>query len=88
MGQTGRIQGLNLVLDTFIKEDQIIVAADNSVHALGVIAQFILEYSQDLPVFYGLTSVVLAIVLGGGAAGIRRVISNWNKKRIASRRKK
>ena len=50
---------------------------------MGSIAKFILEYSKDLPVFYGLTSVVLAIVLGVGAAGIRRVISNWNKKRIA-----
>ena len=57
--------------------------SDNGVQSLGSIAKFILEYSKDLPVFYGLTSVVLAIVLGVGAAGIRRLISNWNKKRIA-----
>ena len=75
--------GIAIAYDTFIKDDQIIVATDNGVQSLGSIAKFILEYSKDLPVFYGLTSVVLAIVLGVGAAGIRRVISNWNKKRIA-----
>ena len=75
--------GIAIAYDTFIKDDNIIVATDNGVQSLGSIAKFILEYSKDLPVFYGLTSVVLAIVLGVGAAGIRRVISNWNKKRIA-----
>ena len=75
--------GIAIAYDTFIKEDQIIVAADNGVNNLGAIAKFILEYSKDLPVFYGLTSVVLALVLGVGAAVIRRAISNWNKKRIA-----
>ncbi len=75
--------GIAIAYDTFIKDDQIIVATDNGVQSLGSIAKFILEYSKDLPVFYGLTSVVLAIVLGVGAAGIRRLISNWNKKRIA-----
>ena len=75
--------GIAIAYDTFIKEDVIITAANNGVENLGVIAKFILEYSKDLPVFYGLTSVVLAIILGVGAAGIRRVISNWNKRRIA-----
>ncbi len=75
--------GIAIAYDTFIKEDQTIVAADNGVNSLGTIANFILEYSKDLPVFYGLTSVVLALVLGVGAAVIRRAISNWNKKRIA-----
>ena len=75
--------GIAIAYDTIIKEDQIDVATDNGVQSLGAIAKFILEYSKDLPVFYGLTSVVLAIVLGVAAAGIRRVISNWNKRRIA-----
>tara|TARA_B100001250_G_scaffold377229_1_gene366152 strand:- start:27 stop:764 length:738 start_codon:yes stop_codon:yes gene_type:complete len=75
--------GIAIAYDTFIKEEQIIVVAENGVNTLGSIAKFILEYSKDLPVFYALTSVVLAVVLGVGAAGIRRMISNWNKKRIA-----
>jgi hypothetical protein len=40
-----------------------------------------------LPVFYGLTSVLLAIVLGVGAAMIRRVYSNWDDKRLAKLKK-
>jgi len=69
--------GIAIAYDTFIKEDTL------GVQSLGVFAKFILEYSKDLPIFYGLTSVVLAVVLGVGAAGIRRVVSNWNKRRIA-----
>ena len=45
--------------------------------------RFILDYSKDLPVFYGLTSVVLAVVLGIGAAILRNYISKWNKAREA-----
>ena len=74
--------GIAIAYDTFIREDTIIVAVNNGVQNLGVFAKFILEYSKDLPVFYGLTSVVLAIVLGVGAAGVRKLISDWNKKRL------
>ena len=75
--------GVAIAYDTFISEDTVIVAANNGVQSLGIFSKFILEYSKDLPVFYGLTSVVLAIVLGVGAAGIRKLISDWNKKRLA-----
>ena len=75
--------GVAIAYDTFISEDTVIVAANNGVQSLGIFSKFILEYSKDLPVFYGLTSVVLAIVLGVGAAGVRKLISDWNKKRIA-----
>ena len=44
--------------------------------------RFILDYSKDLPTFYGLTSVVLAVILGISAAVIRKFFSNWNKRRI------
>ena len=40
-----------------------------------------------MPIFYGLTSVLLAIVLGVGAAMIRRVYSNWNDARLAKLKK-
>ena len=74
--------GIAIAYDTFISEDTVIVAVNNGVQNLGVFAKFILEYSKDLPVFYGLTSVVLAIVLGVGAAGVRKLISDWNKKSL------
>ena len=75
--------GIAIAYDTFISEDVVVTTANNGIQSLGVISKFILEYSKDLPVFYGLTSVVLAIVLGVGAAGIRKLISDWNKKRLA-----
>ena len=75
--------GIAIAYDTFISEDVVIVTINNGVQSLGVFAKFILEYSKDLPVFYGLTSVVLAIVLGVGAAGVRKLISDWNTKRLA-----
>jgi hypothetical protein len=34
-----------------------------------------------MPIFYGLTSVLLAVVLGVGSAMIRNTYSKWNKKR-------
>ena len=61
----------------------IIEKITNGFNQLGPLDNFILQYSKDLPTFYGLTSVVLAVVLGVGAAGLRKLISNWNTKRIA-----
>ena len=75
--------GIAIAYDTFIKEDVIIETVANGTKNLGNIAQFILDYSKDLPVFYGLTSVVLAVVLGIGTAILRNYISKWNKAREA-----
>ncbi len=75
--------GIAIAYDTFISEDTVVAIKNNGIQNLGIFAKFILEYSKDLPVFYGLTSVVLAIVLGVGAAGIRKIISDWNKRRLA-----
>ena len=75
--------GIAIAYDTFIKEDVIVETVANGTKNLGNIAQFILDYSKDLPVFYGLTSVVLVVVLGTGAAILRNYISKWNKAREA-----
>ena len=73
--------GIAIAHETFLKEEtyEATKIIDTS---LGLFGQFILDYSKDLPTFYGLTSVVLAIVLGVSAAVIRRGFSNWNKRRI------
>ena len=73
--------GIAIAYETFLKEETYVDTKmiDTS---LGTLAQFILDYSKDLPTFYGLTSVVLAVVLGIGAAVVRRIFSNWNKRRI------
>ena len=75
--------GIAIAYDTFIKDDIVVETIVNGNSSLGNIAQFILDYSKDLPVFYGLTSVVLAVVLGIGAAVLRNFISKWNTAREA-----
>jgi len=49
---------------------------------LNFFSLFILEFSEDMPFFYGLFSIMFAITLGVGAALIRRVISNFTKKML------
>ena len=75
--------GIAIAYDTFIKDDIVVETVVDGNSSLGNIAQFILDYSKDLPVFYGLTSVVLAVVLGIGAAVLRNFISKWNTAREA-----
>jgi len=77
------IVGIAIAYDTFIKEDAFVEVVSKEVYNIGSIGGFILDYSKDLPVFYGLTSVVLAVVLGIGAAILRRYISKWNAAREA-----
>ena len=47
---------------------------------LNFFSKFILEFSNDMPFFYGLFSIMFAIFLGVAAAFIRRFISNLRKK--------
>ena len=79
--------GIPIAYDTFIKDENSINASVNTAENLGVLSQFILNFSEDMPIFYGLTSVLLAVVLGVGAAMIIRVYSNWNDSRLAKLKK-
>jgi uncharacterized membrane protein YfcA len=79
--------GIAIAYDTFIKDEKTTIANVNATDNLGPLSEFILNFSRDLPVFYGLTSVLLAVVLGVGAAMIRRVYSNWDDKRLAKLKK-
>ena len=47
---------------------------------LNFFSLFILEFSEDMPFFYGLFSIMFAILLGIGAALIRKFFSNIRKK--------
>ena len=79
--------GIAIAYDTFIKDEKTTSVIVNASDNLGPLSEFILNFSRDLPVFYGLTSVLLAVVLGVGAAMIRRVYSNWDDKRLAKLKK-
>ncbi len=79
--------GIAIAYDTFIKDEKTTSSIVNATDNLGPLSEFILNFSRDLPVFYGLTSVLLAVVLGVGAAMIRRVYSNWDDNRLAKLKK-
>ena len=74
------IVGIAIAYDTFfaaeIQKETFNVAASD----LNFFSKFILEFSKDMPFFYGLFSIMFAILLGIGAAFIRRFISNFRKK--------
>ena len=46
---------------------------------LNFFSRFILDFSNDMPFFYGLFSILFAVFLGVSAAFIRRFISNLRK---------
>ena len=71
-----------IAYDTFFaeqiqKEASKVLSAD-----LNFFSKFIKEFSNDMPFFYGLFSIMFAIFLGAGAALIRRVISNFKKRML------
>ena len=79
--------GIAIAYDTFIKDEKAMNTVLNTSDDLGTLSRFILNFSEDMPIFYGLTSVLLAVILGVGAAMIRRVYSNWNDARLAKLKK-
>ena len=74
------IVGIAIAYDTFFVEqiqNQISTVKSSD---LNFFSKFILEFSKDMPFFYGLFSIMFAVLLGIGAAFIRRFISNFRKK--------
>ena len=76
------VVGIAIAYDTFFaeqiqKEASKVLSAD-----LNFFSKFIKEFSNDMPFFYGLFSIMFAIFLGAGAALIRRVISNFKKRML------
>ena len=74
--------GVAIAYESFIKEEETVVKKAINLENLDKISMFILDYSKDLPTFYGLTSVIIAVVVGVGAAILRNSFSKWNKSRI------
>jgi uncharacterized membrane protein YfcA len=76
------VVGIAIAYDTFFaeqiqKETIKILNTD-----LNFFSKFILEFSKDMPFFYGLFSIMFAIFLGVGAAFIRRFVSDFKKKML------
>jgi hypothetical protein len=74
------IVGIAIAYETFFAEQaekEIIKVLTSD---LNFFSLFILEFSEDMPFFYGLFSIMFAILLGVGAALIRKLFSNIRKK--------
>ena len=74
------IVGIVIAYDTFFAEE--IQKSISSVGStdLNFFSKFIKGFSKDMPFFYGLFSILFAIILGIAAAFIRRSISKFRKK--------
>tara|TARA_B100001057_G_scaffold54426_1_gene48312 strand:- start:2488 stop:3573 length:1086 start_codon:yes stop_codon:yes gene_type:complete len=81
------VVGIAIAYDTFFveeikKETSSLINTD-----LNFFSKFIKEFSKDMPFFYGLFSIMFAVLLGVGAAFIRRFISNFRKKHFSKQAK-
>ena len=74
------IVGIAIAYDTFfaeqIQEETLKVVGQE----FNFFSKFIKDFSKDMPFFYGLFSILFAVVLGIGAAFIRRFLSGLRKK--------
>ena len=72
--------GIAIAYDAFFTEKSIrIISETNGVKALSPFAKFIKEISINVPILYGIFSISLALILGVGAAIIRKVFSSLIK---------
>ena len=76
------IVGIAIAYDTFFAEKIINGTAKEISSDLNFFSEFIIDFSKEMPFFYGLFTIMFAIILGVGAAFIRRFISNLRKKLI------
>ena len=74
------IVGIAIAYDTFFA-DQIKNGTTTTISSdLNFFSTFIIDFSKEMPFFYGLFTIMFAIILGVGAAFIRRFISNLKNK--------
>ena len=74
--------GIAIAYDTFFAEQVKNEISTVSNSDLNFFSKFIKEFSNDMPFFYGLFSIMFAVFLGVGAAFIRRFISDFKKKML------
>ena len=80
--------GIAIAYDAFFVEKSIkLVSENNGTQSLSPFAKFIKDISVNVPIIYGMISIILALVLGVGAAIIRRFFSNLRKSMKATKSK-
>ena len=74
------IVGIAIAYDTFFA-DQILNETQPILNSeLNFFSEFIIDFSKEMPFFYGLFTIMFAIILGVGAAFIRRFVSKFKNK--------
>ena len=74
------VVGIAIAYDTFFANEISNQILKNPDAELNFFSKFIEEFSKDMPFFYGLFSIMFAVILGIGAAFIRRFLSNLRKR--------
>ena len=74
------VVGIAIAYETFFAEKVLTEISSATNSELNFFSKFIKEFSNDMPFFYGLFSIMFAVLLGIGAAFIRRFFSNLKKK--------
>ena len=72
--------GIAIAYDSFFAVHEVNEILSNDVKNLNPLSKFIKRLSIEVPILYGLFSIVVAILLGVGAAFIRRFFSNLRRK--------
>ena len=72
--------GIAIAYDSFFAEEAVKEVIYNGEKDLGNFSKYIKNLSSDFPIQYGIVSIIFAIVLGVGAAFVRRFFSNLRKK--------
>jgi uncharacterized membrane protein YfcA len=76
------VVGIAIAYETFFAEQSLTEISSVSNSDLNFFSKFIKEFSNDMPFFYGLFTIMFAVTLGIGAAFIRRFFSNFKKKML------
>ncbi len=74
--------GIAIAYDTFFAENIKNEITTTKISELNFFSQFIIDFSKEMPFFYGLFTIMFAIVLGVAAAFLRRFVSNFKKKML------
>ena len=72
--------GIAIAYDAFFTEKSIrIISESNGIKTLSPFAKFIKDISVNVPILYGIFSIALALILGVGAAIVRKIVSDLKK---------
>ena len=74
------IVGIAIAYDTFFADHASREVIKINTEDLNPLSRFIKKLSTEVPILYGLFSIIFAVSLGVAAAFIRRFLSNLRKK--------